>query len=171
MAASAGQSGWRGIVNDAHDATPVHGARLSIIVPTFEGDGVVARTTTDERGAFTIEGASATSASGARLVVESIEHSTYEQALPPPSVLAVALVTRRRAMLERLVRWARRQGAPFDGPPEPTPGHVRRVASRTNVGDVEEWAQRVELVAFGPEAVDEGLEQHVRATEPKGGHS
>lgn len=34
-----------------------------------------------------------------------------------------------RLARNRLVRWARRQGAPFDGSPEPTPGHVRRVAS------------------------------------------
>lgn len=167
--ASAGQSGWRGVVSDAHDGTPVRGATLAIVVPSFEGDGVAVRVTSDERGAFTIDSAAVASASGARLVVESKEHSSYEQSLPPPSVLAVALVTRRRAMLDRLVRWARRQGAPFDGPPEPTPGHVRRVASRSNIGDVEEWAQKVEHVAFGPDAVDDQVEQHIRATEPKGG--
>jgi hypothetical protein len=169
MSASAGQTGWRGIVSDAHDGSPVQGAKLSIIVPAFEGDGVAARASTDEKGAFSIEGASISSSSGARLVVESDAHSTYEQALPPPSVLSVALVTRRRAMLDRLVRWARRQGAPFDGPPEPTPGHVRRVAARSNIGDVEAWAQNVEHIAFGPDVVDEQAEQHVRATEPKGG--
>jgi hypothetical protein len=170
VAAPAGQSGWKGTVIDAHEGTIVASARLSIVVPAFEGDGVVARGTSDERGVFTlaIEGGSAPS--GARLLVESSEHSSYEQALPPPSVLAVALVTRRRALLDRLVRWARRQGAPFDGPPEPTPGHVRRVATRASAREIEAWAQRIEHFAFGPEAVDEHKEQEVRSTEPKGGH-
>lgn len=169
VAPSVGQSGWRGVVSDAHDGTPVHGATLSIIVPTFEGDGVAARATTDERGAFTFEGVSSPNMTGARLLVQSRDYSSYEQALPPPSVLAVSLVTRRRALLDRLTRWARRQGAPFDGPPEPTPGHVRRVASRTNIAEVEAWAQKVEQTAFGPDLVDEQLEQEVRAAEPKGG--
>lgn len=167
VAASADQSGWRGIVTDAHEGTPVTGANLSIVVPSFEGDGVVLRAVTDDRGAFTLEGAPAVN--GARLIVESATHSTYEQALPPPSVLGVTLVTRRRAMLDRLVRWARRQGAPFDGPPEPTPGHVRRVAARANVTEVEAWAHQLEQIAFGPDTVDEHLEQQIRATEPKGG--
>jgi len=37
-------------------------------------------------------------------------YSTHDQALPPPCVLAVALITRRRALIERLVRWARQRG-------------------------------------------------------------
>ena len=133
--------GWRGTVADAHDGAPVAGARLSIVAPSFEGDGVVVRAVADERGAFALE---TPYRSGARLVVESDEHSTHEQALPPPSVLGVALITRRRALLDRLVRWARQRGAPFDGAPEPTPGHVRRAAARANARDVEAWAGRVE---------------------------
>ena len=86
-----------------------------------------------------------------RACVDSADHSTHEQPLPPPSVLGVALVTRRRALLERLVRWARQKGAPFDGAPEPTPGHVRRVASRASAVEVEAWASRVEQAAYGPE--------------------
>ena len=158
--------GWRGTVTDAHDGTPVAGARLAIITPSFEGDGVVARAVADARGAFTLE---AGYRSDARLIVESDEHSTHEQALPPPSVLGVALVTRRRALLERLVRWARQRGAPFDGAPEPTPGHVRRVASRASAEQVEAWASRVEQAAYGAARVDEALERDVRRAEPRGG--
>jgi hypothetical protein len=164
MGTTAGQTGWRGHVSDAHDGTPIAGARLRIVVPAFDGDGVGGQATTDERGAFVLEGAHR---SDARLVVDSPVHSTYEQALPQPSVLSVALVTRRRAILDRLVRWARRQGAPFDGPPEPTPGHVRRAASRGDASEVEAWARRVEHAAFGPDEVDESLEQDVRAAEPR----
>jgi hypothetical protein len=156
--------GWRGTVSDAHDGTPVAGARLTIVAPAFEGDGVVARAVSDERGAFTLEGSYR---SDARLVVDSAEHTKHEQALPPPAVLAVALVTRRRALLERLVRWARQKGAPFDGTPEPTPGHVRRVAARASSEDVEAWASRVEHAVYGPDAVDEAAERDVRAAEPR----
>ncbi len=157
-------TGWRGVVSDAHEGTPVAGATLVIIAPSFAGDGVVARVVTDERGAFTLE---AQHRSDARLVVDAPFHSSHEQALPPPSTLGVALVTRRRALLDRLVRWARRQGAPFDGSPEPTPGHVRRVASRGNAVEIEAWARQVEAAAYSPDPVGEDLERGVRSAEPR----
>jgi hypothetical protein len=158
-----GFNGWRGIVTDAHDGTPVVGACLSIIAPAFQGDGIVARATTDAHGEFVLDAAPR---GEARLVVESSEHSTYEQVLPPPNRLAVAVVTRRRALLDRLVRWARRRGAPFDAMPEPTPGHVRRVAARGNALEVEGWARQMEAVVYGPDAVGEAVEREVRAAEP-----
>ncbi|MEP7125891.1 MAG: carboxypeptidase regulatory-like domain-containing protein [Byssovorax sp.] len=157
-------TGWSGVVSDAHEGTPIVGARLAIIAPSFQGDGVVAEVHTDEHGAFTID---APHRSDARLVVESALHSAYEQALPPPSALGVALVTRRRALLDRLVRWARRQGAPYDGTPEPTPGHVRRVAARGSAEEIEAWARRVEHVAYGPDPVVEPVEREVRGVEPR----
>lgn len=166
-ATSAG--GWRGVVVDAHEGTTVAGARLSIVAPSFQGDGVIARALADEHGAFSFE---PTAVRDGRLIVEANLHSTYEQALPPPSALHVALITRRRAVLDRLVRWARHQGSPFDGPAEPTPGHVRRAASRLqgNEGErwtaVEKWAAQVESSAFGPDPVHAGEEEAVRAAEP-----
>ncbi|AUX22118.1 hypothetical protein SOCEGT47_026190 [Sorangium cellulosum] len=161
-------TGWRGAVADAHDGTPIARAELTIVVPAFDGSGVVARATTDDAGEFAIE---AEHRSDAKLVVRAPTHSGHEQALPPPSTLAIALVTRRRAVLDRLVRWARRQGAPFEGPPEPTPGHVRRVASRVQQHDVERWATRIEHAAFGPAPVDERIEEDLGAEEPKPGVS
>ena len=159
-----GFSGWRGIVSDAHDAAPIPRARLRIVAPTFEGDGVIADVTADDDGNFRLEGEPV---QGARLMVESEFHASYEQALPPPSVLGIALVTRRRALLERLVRWARRQGAPFDMVPEPTPGHVRRAAARNESPAIADWAANVERAAYGPEAVGAATERDVRATEPR----
>ncbi|XXX81068.1 carboxypeptidase-like regulatory domain-containing protein [Sorangium sp. So ce134] len=161
-------TGWRGAVADAHDGAPIAQAELTIVVPAFDGSGVVARAVTDDAGEFSIE---APYRNDAKLVVRAPTHSSYEQALPPPSRLGIALVTRRRAVLDRLVRWARRQGAPFEGPPEPTPGHVRRVASRVQQREVELWATRIEHAAFGPEPVDERLEQDLGASEPKPGAS
>ncbi|WP_437909272.1 carboxypeptidase regulatory-like domain-containing protein [Sorangium sp. So ce327] len=161
-----GATGWRGAVADAHDGTPIARAELVIVVPAFDGSGVIARAQTDDVGEFSIE---APYRSDARLVVRAPMHSSHEQALPSPSKLGIALVTRRRAVLERLVRWARRQGAPFEGPPEPTPGHVRRVASRVQQREVELWASRIEHAAFGPDPVDERIEQDLGASEPKPG--
>lgn len=161
--------GWRGLVVDAHEGTPVAGARLSIVVPAFQGDGVIARAVADGHGSFSFE---PTQARDARLVVEADLHSTYEQALPPPSALHVALITRRRALLDRLVRWARHQGSPFDGASEPTPGHVRRAAARLEMQEgqrwtaVEKWAAQVESAAFGSEPVHAADEESVRAAEP-----
>lgn len=161
---ASGASGWSGVVTDAHEGTKVAGARLRVIAPTFQGDGIIGEATTDARGEFTLDAAPPPDA---RLVIESPEHSAYEQALPPPSRMSIALVTRRRAILDRLVRWARRQGAPFDAAPEPTPGHVRRVAARGTAPDVEAWARRVESAAFSPDVVDEAVEREVRAGEPR----
>ena len=161
---SEGARGYRGVVTDAHDGAPIAGAEITIVVPTFEGSGVIARVTTDRSGAFSLD---AEHRADARLAVNAPLHSAHEQGLPPPSTLGITLVTRRRALLDRLVRWARRHGAPFEGPPEPTPGHVRRVAGRSQDRDVEQWAARLEDAAFGPDAVDEGVEQQIRAVEPR----
>lgn len=161
-------SGYRGVVVDAHDGAPIARAELTIVVPSFEGSGIAARALADEDGAFVLEPSDPHAVRGdARLVVEAEHHARYEEALPPPSTLSVALVTRRRALLERLVKWARRQGAPYDAPPEPTPGHVRRAAARAQAETVEAWARRVEAAAFGPAAVDAEREREVRAEEPK----
>lgn len=164
--ASAGQGGYRGSVLDAHDGMPIAGARLSVVAPAFQGDGIIARATADERGTFVLD---VPYRSDARLVIEAEEHSKYEQALPQPGVLRVALITRRRALLERLVRWARRSGAPFDMQPEPTPGHVRRAAFRANNAEIESWARAVEQAAYGPAVVDEGVEATLFNDEPRGG--
>jgi hypothetical protein len=159
-----GLKGWRGVVNDAHDGHPIAGVELRILVPAFDGRGEVARATTDSDGTFSLDLPDAPK--DARLVVEGDLHATFEQPLPAPSVLRVALVTRRRALLDRLVRWARTRGTPFDSSKEPTPGHVRRVASRTGAGSVETWASRVEEAAFGAEAVTRDVERTVVASEP-----
>jgi hypothetical protein len=157
-------SGWRGTVVDAHDGAPIVGASLRIVSPTFQGDGVVARATSDDRGSFTLDAAYRPDA---RLVVEGAAHATHEQSLPPPSLVLIALVTRRRALLERLVRWARRNGPPYDAAPEPTPGHVRRAAGRASSEPIETWATRVEAAVYGDTAVDETIEQQVRSLEPR----
>lgn len=161
-----GQTSYRGTVVDAHDGTPIRAARISVVAPAFQGDGVMTRATSDERGEFVLD---AKHRSDARLVVEAPAHSKLEQALPLPGVLRIALVTRRRTLLERLVRWAQRTGSPFDAQPEPTPGHVRRVAYRAQDDEVEEWARGVESAVYGPAMVDEQVETQLVTGEPRGG--
>lgn len=158
-----GEAGWRGTVTDAHEGTPVADAQVFVVAPGFAGQGVLARATSDEAGGFFLEGQHQ---NDARLVVESRAHSRHEQALPPPSLLSVTIVTRRRAVLDRLVRWARQRGAPFDSTTDATPGHVRRVAARASAQEIEAWAHRVESAAYGPETPDEVIERGIRAAEP-----
>jgi hypothetical protein len=167
--AIADASAWRGVVRDAHDGAPIARATLKIITPTFQGDGVVVSAVADERGQFALEAPLLDGArrTDARLIVDAPEHTRFERALPAPSRLDVALITRRRALVERLVRWARRQGAPFDSAPaEPTPGHIRRAAARAQATSIEAWATQTERAAFGPLTVDEEVERTVRAAEP-----
>lgn len=163
--AEAGQTSYRGTVVDAHDGSSVVAARVAIVAPAFQGDGVVARVTTNEQGEFVLD---AKHRADARLVVDAPTHSRLEQSLPLPGVLRIALVSRRRTLLERLVRWAQKAGAPFDAQPEPTPGHVRRVAFRAQDNEIEEWARGVEAAAYGPAAVDEQLETQLVTAEPRG---
>jgi hypothetical protein len=160
-----GQTAYRGTVVDAHDGAPIADARISAIAPSLQGDGVVARATSDERGEFDLD---AKHRADARLVIDAPAHTKLEQALPLPGVLRIALVTRRRTLLERLVRWAQRAGAPFDAQPEPTPGHVRRAAYRSQDEEVEEWARGVESAVYGPATVDEQLESQLVTGEPRG---
>jgi hypothetical protein len=74
------------------------------------------------------------------------------------------LVSRRRHLLARLVRWAERRGPLGRG--EPTPADVAAQARRAKRGDVAEWASAVEAAAFGSAAVDEGAEREVLRQEP-----
>jgi len=158
-------SGWTGVVHDAHEGTLIAGAAVRVLVGGFHGEEVVAEARTDARGEFEIVWSGGVQA---RIHVESTWHSAHEDALPPPSRLSIALVTRRRVLLDRLVRWAKTRGAPFDAAAEPTPGHVRRVAGRSDAADVESWARAVENAAFGSEPVNHEVEQATREKEPKG---
>lgn len=166
LAAAEGTS-WTGVVHDAHEGTVIPGATVRVVVASFQGELVAVEVVTDERGEFSFSWGSPDVRPGdARLRVDSTWHSAHEDGLPPPSRLSISLVTRRRALLERLVRWAKARGTPYDGPVEPTPGHVRRVANRGGADEVETWARAVEDAAFGPLPVDRDVEAAARGREP-----
>ena len=156
--------GWRGIVRDAHDETPVRDALVSIMANEAEGPRAVARATTGDDGLFELP--DVTTSSEARFVVTARWHAVLTVQLPPHGRLEVDLVTRRRQLVARFVAWATREGHAAKGQAEPTPGDVRLAAHRVRRPDVVEWADAVEGAAYGPDPVDEPVERRVLDREP-----
>ena len=153
-------------MEDAHDGTPVVGARVAVLIPAFGGEGVATSTYSDETGTFRLEHVADLPPEGARLEAAARWHATLERPLPPAGHVAIGLVTRRRALLERLVRWAVKKGRPFMDRGEPTPGAVARAAHQQRRSEVESWARAVERAAYGREPVDETEERKVKEREP-----
>ncbi len=165
--ADASQKGFRGRVVDAHDGTPIAGARVSIIVPAFDGEGVAATQTTSAEGAFHLPHVAAARNDGARLVATAPHHATLSERAPRDGVLAISLVSRRRALLDRLVAWARRGGHAWAaGHKEPTPLELAAVAGRRKDRAVADWAISVTEAAYGPVPPDERRESELIAREP-----
>jgi hypothetical protein len=155
------RGGWHGRVSDAHDGTAVAGARVHIVTASFTPSTEhVAITDTD--GRFELPTLNA-AREGARLEVSAPWHSTLVCPLPAPGRLGVAVVLRKRALLDRLIAWAKRHEVP---PREPTPRQLAEWAERRGFGAAHSWAERVEQAAYGPAPVDEGREEALRAEEP-----
>lgn len=164
--AARGETGWRGAVVDAHEGTPVAGARVWIERGTFEGRTVLASVGVDRRGRFELPDVGPTNA-GEQLACEAPLHGRLVQPLPPAGELSIALVLRRRALLQRLVAWAKRRGRPFDSKPEATPGHVRKAA-----GDdfqTARWADAIEQAVYGGGDVDARTEGEIDRMAPSPG--
>jgi hypothetical protein len=157
-AAERHERGWRGRVVDAHDGTGIARARVSVERASFSGTEVVTSTFTDADGAFALE-----HAVGERLVAEGPLHAALDRPLPPAGALEIALVSRRRRILDRFAAWAR--GKMFGAGPEPTPGMVRRGAEDPAVA---RWADAVERTAFDAEIVDARAEKEVDDLAPRG---
>jgi hypothetical protein len=154
--------GWMGRVHDAHDGFGIAAALVAVERPGFHGVEVLAQAKTDEQGVFVL--APIDPRPGDLLLAEGRVHSAVRRPLPPAGELDVALVLRKRALLDRLVAWARQRGRPFDGRPEPTPGHVRRAA--TSEAAVARWAEAVERAAYGEGAVDAAAQGEVDRLAP-----
>jgi hypothetical protein len=157
--------GWTGTVRDAHDAFPIAGARVAIERRGFESIATLAEASSDERGQFTLPPVDASP--GDELVVDAPLHAMLRRPQPAAGELQVALVLRKRALLDRLVAWAQRRGKPFDARPEPTPGHVRRAAGAHL--PVARWADALERAAFGGAPVDAHVEREVDRLAPTEG--
>jgi hypothetical protein len=152
----AGSVGYSGRILDAHDGVPIPGASIRIRGPAGEVSA-----TSNAQGEFRLEGAGP----GSVLHVSAAWHASLDHSAPPPGVLSVALVTRRRALLARLLELSGRLRG--TGETEPTPGEVARHAAGAERGDVAIWARAVEGAAYGPEPVDAEREAAVRALEPR----
>lgn len=155
---------WSGVVIDAHDGTPIERARVAIEPPSFGGTAL-ASVFTDEGGRFRIDAGSAPPP-GSRLVAEGPLHGALARPLPRGGELQIALVSRKRRLLERLVAWAKRRGPPFDQRPEPTPAQVRKAAGNAPEA---EWADAVERAAFDDGPVDARVEAQVEELAPRDG--
>lgn len=153
----------RGRVVDAHDGAPIAGARVAIERRDFQEARTIASAFTDDDGAFDLGALDAPA--GARLVAEGPLHGAHVSDAPHGGELEIALVSRRRRLLDRLVEWARRRGPPFDAKPEPTPAHVRDAARDPQTGA---WAEAVERAAFDAGVIDAGKERQVEELEPNG---
>ncbi len=161
-AADASVHQWTGKIVDGHEGTPVPGARVAMLRPGFERAEVVAEAIADSDGAFVL--AATGTRPGDRLVTEGRLHAAHDVAAPPFGEIRIALVSRRRALLDRLVAWARRKGRPYDATPEPTPGHVQRMA---RAGDaVRAWAEAIEHAAYSGKAIDAAGEAEVDRLAP-----
>ena len=139
-------NGWDGVVRDAHTQDPVARARVLLWVPSLADNGVVAETETDPDGRFMF-GTLPSLPEGARLIVEAEHYSVLKQPLPPPCLMQVGLVLRRRTLLSMFQDWAGRRNA---GHLESTPQAVAREAGRGARTDIETWAKDVDNAVFGP---------------------
>jgi hypothetical protein len=134
------------VVLDAHDRTPLSGAVVRVVARDFYGERDVGRAEADAQGRFSLAvDWDATRA----LVVESPWHASLERPLPKPGRVTLALVSRRRALLGRLVEVARKLG---HGPPagaEPTPAQIARAFDGQLRAGGAAWARAVESAVFG----------------------
>ena len=171
-------AGWIVRAVDAHDGTPVEGVSFAVVLRVFPsatepaGQEVLARGTGDAAGRFTLAGGPLPR--GAILRLWARGHADVEMPLPPPSELSIAMISRRRHLLDRLVAFAAREWGD-EARREPTPDQVVRRARRAvdppstggRVREIEAFARATEAAAFGPAQVDETAEATVLALEPR----
>lgn len=159
-------AGWAGSIVDAHDGRPIAGARVELVLPSFRGTGTRVSAVADEAGRFELPPLQDPLPEGARMRVWASLHSDVERPLPPQGRVTIALTSRRRAVLRRLVRWARALGAPWVRGAEPTPGEVADMAMRRGDPRTARWAEDVQAAVFGDAPVDAAVEASLRAAEP-----
>jgi hypothetical protein len=149
--------GYAGHVRDAHEGTAISPAAVSFLGPG-PNRPVLLQLRTNSDGSFRVE--AAVFPNGTLVEVTAALHATLTAPLPAPGVIELSLISRRRALMERLVRWAERRGKPWTRPVgEPTPGDVASVASTEDEADVERWARELERLAFGANPPDAASEQ------------
>ncbi|MEZ4226742.1 MAG: hypothetical protein R3B13_37705 [Polyangiaceae bacterium] len=164
VVAGKARSGWRGAVLDAHEGVAIVGAEVRIVMPSFEGSAPSASTITDEQGRFELPHCNA--GEGSELRCDAPLHSSLRRAVPPAGQVVIRMVSRRRALLTRLVDWAKRKGPPYQPEGDPTPAQVAEVAGDRRDEVARRWARDVERAAFGPASPDAAEEARIRQAEP-----
>jgi hypothetical protein len=154
--------GWTGRVRDAHDGLAIGGARIAVERPGFQSVDLLAQAFANADGGFALPPLEVRL--GDILLAEAPLHSALRRPMPVPGEIDVALILRKRALVDRLVVWARRRGKPFDARPEPTPGQVRSAAAADP--SVARWADAVERAAYGGGAVDEPAQRAIDGVAP-----
>ncbi len=142
-------SGWVGIVIDSHTGVPIAGAVVSIEQPGFSETRVLLRAETATDGSFSLPHAD--SPLRATLVVVVAKYLRAEWSMPRPGNLVVRLETRRRAIVRSFVSWADRSRQDAATSSEPTPAEVAYAARRQAQAHIDNWANKVETAAFGPD--------------------
>ncbi len=161
-------SGWRGRVLDAHDGSPVQNAVITLLIPAFSSNSVAANARTDAAGEFELGHVDYAGAEGSRFRIEAEWHTTLERPVPRPGSIAISMVSRRRSLVERLVKWTQRKGRPWSSDGGATPRHVIGVAESRANPEVARWASAVEQAAYGPQAPDADTERGIAAQQPGG---
>lgn len=161
-------SGWVGVVLDAHEGTPIAGARVRIFAPAFDAPSVLSETLSGTDGHFELETLQTSRPEGASLRVTARWYSSLEHPLPAEGQVRIHLTSVRRALLDRLVSWAGRRGPTYvRNRPGPTPGEVVDLAVDHQDNAVANWARDVERAAYGPIAPDSETESEIGRREPK----
>ncbi len=149
--------GYQGHVRDAHEGTGISPAVVSFVGPGANRP-VLLQVRTATEGSFRVENPEFPP--GTLVEVTAPHHATLTAPLPGPGLLELSLISRRRALMERLVRWAERQGKPWiRSNAEPTPSEVAATASKETEPEVERWARGLERLAFGATPPDAAAEQ------------
>jgi len=158
--------GWSGTLTDAHDGRPIPGARVTASLPSLREEMPAVSDVSDAHGHYALPPLPEPIPEGAQLSVTSRLHSDFQRPLPPQGRVDVTLTSRRRALLGRLVRWARAAGPPWHRTTEPTPGEIANVAVRRGELDTARWAEGVQAAAFDHSEVDREKEAALQAVEP-----
>jgi hypothetical protein len=147
-----------GRVFDAHDGAPIAGTRVLLRRRGMESEVTVASATASADGRFTLDVSHA--AATDELVTEGALHASVRKTVPRAREVSIALVSRRRAVLDALVRWAAARAPWKERGREPTPAEIAGAAEARDA-HVTAWARGVEAAAFGPDAVDARREDEV----------
>lgn len=159
--AHAGATVLQGQILDAHERAPIAGATVTVLSRDFLGERAIGAVESDAQGAFVLDVPWEPSRI---MLVEAPDHARLEKPLPKPGRARIALVSRRRALLDRFVA-ALRRAPGWDATPEPTPGSVVARAEARGEGGVVRWAKAVEEAAYGASRVDASREARVIALE------